>query len=436
MFFSQRSLRLRGESYLGDNLSNQTAYDLAKQHYADHGVDTDAAIAAMDAYPVSIHCWQGDDVGGFEGDGGELGGGLAVTGNYPGKARTADELRADANKAMSLIPGKHRFNLHAIYAETGGQRVERDQLLPEHFAAWIDWAKSAGIGLDFNPSCFGHPHAASGLTLSSSEELVRRFWIDHSKACRHISAAMGEATGSPCVMNVWVPDGYKDTPSDRKAPRERLAASLDEVFAEKLDPAHHLDAVESKLFGIGAESYTVGSHEFYLGYAIKNNVLLCLDTGHFHPTEVVSDKLSAVLQWVPEVLLHVSRGVRWDSDHVVTLSDELRAIAGELVGGGYGKRVHIGLDFFDATINRVAAWVIGVRATQKAVLQALVTPGDARQAEAAGDLTARLALQEEHKTLPYAAVWQRYCEQKGVPTGADWLDEVRQYEKDVLSQRA
>ncbi|TWT98154.1 L-rhamnose isomerase [Botrimarina colliarenosi] len=416
------------------------AYEIARERYAEHGVDVDAAIAAMDAYPVSIHCWQGDDVAGFEAppgeQGGELGGGLAVTGNYPGKARTADELRADADQALSLIPGQHRFNLHAIYAETGGVAVERDQLGPEHFARWIGWAQDAGIGLDFNPSYFGHPLAASGVTLSHHDAAVRQFWIEHGKACRRIGAAMGEATGSPCVTNVWVPDGSKDTPADRKAPRERLAEALDEVFAEPLDAVHNLDAVESKLFGIGAESYTVGSHEFYMGYAIKHGKLLCLDTGHFHPTEVVSDKLSAVLQWVPEVLLHVSRGVRWDSDHVVVLSDELRAIAGELVRGGYGSRVHIGLDFFDATINRVAAWVIGVRATQKALLGALLEPwAEVADAERAGDLTGRLALMEEHKTLPFAAVWDRYCEQKGVPAGAGWLDEVRRYEENILSKR-
>lgn len=417
-------------------MSNDVAYEAAQQRYADHGVDVETAIAAMDAYPVSIHCWQGDDVGGFENAEASLGGGLAVTGNYPGKARTAEELRADADLAMSLIPGKHRFNLHAIYAETGGQKIERDALLPEHFSAWIDWAKSAGIGLDFNPSYFGHPLAESGTTLSNTDASVRRFWIDHGKLCRRIGAAMGDATGTPCVTNVWVPDGSKDTPADRKGPRERLAASLDEVFAETLDPTHNLDAVESKLFGIGAESYTVGSHEFYLGYAIKNGTVLCLDTGHFHPTEVVSDKLSAVLQFLPEVLLHVSRGVRWDSDHVVLLSDEIRAIAGEVVRGGFAKRVHIGLDFFDATINRVAAWVIGVRATQKAFLAALLEPTEEIQlAEAAGDLTARLALMEEHKTLPFAAIWDRYCEVKEVPVGVDWLEAVRTYEKQVLSAR-
>lgn len=418
------------------NPAHETAYDSAKQQYADRGVDVEAALAAMDGFPVSIHCWQGDDVGGFEAPGGELGAGLAVTGNYPGKARTADELRADADEAMRLIPGSHRFNLHAIYAETGGQPVERDRLAPEHFAAWIDWAKSRGIGLDFNPSYFAHPLAADGLTLSHPDEAKRQFWIDHGVACRQIGAAMGAATGTPCVTNFWTPDGSKDTPADRNGPRERLAASLDAVFAKEIDPAQNLDAVESKLFGIGAESYTVGSHEFYLGYSASRGKLLCLDTGHFHPTEVVSDKLSAVMPWVPGVLLHVSRGVRWDSDHVVTLSDELLAIARETVRGGFGPKVHIGLDFFDATIHRVAAWVIGVRATQKAFLSALLEPIDElRAAESRGDLTARLALMEEHKTLPLGAVWQRYCDSKETPADGCWLDEVRRYEQDVTSQR-
>ncbi len=416
---------------------SDAAYEAAKQKYADRGVDVEAALATMDAFPVSIHCWQGDDVGGFEAAGGELGGGLAVTGNYPGKARDADELRADADEAMRLIPGSHRFNLHAIYAETDGRHVERDQLTPEHFAAWIDWATSRGVGLDFNPSYFGHPLAADGLTLSHPDKAKRQFWIDHGIACRRIGAAMGAATGSSCVTNFWVPDGSKDTPADRNGPRERLAASLDTVFNEGIDAAHNLDAVESKLFGIGAESYTVGSHEFYLGYASNRGKFLCLDTGHFHPTEVVSDKMSAVMPWVPGVLLHVSRGVRWDSDHVVTLSDELLAIAREIVRGGFGPKVRLGLDFFDASIHRVAAWVIGVRATQKAFLSALLEPIDElRAAESAGDLTGRLALMEEHKTLPLGVIWDRYCAIKETPSDGRWIDEVRQYEHDVTSKRS
>ncbi len=409
----------------------------ARQRYAEQGVDIDQAIASMIDYPISIHCWQGDDVGGFEGDGGELGGGLAVTGNYPGKARNADELRADAEAAMSLIPGKHRFNLHAIYAETAGAPVGRDALGPEHFAAWIDWAAAQKIGLDFNPSYFGHPLASSGMTLAHADAGVRRFWIDHGIACRRIGSAMGAACGSPCVTNTWIPDGMKDTPVDRKGPRERLIESLDAVFAEEIATTTNLDAVESKLFGIGAESYTVGSHEFYLGYAASRGKLLCLDTGHFHPTEVVSDKLSAVMPWVPQILLHVSRGVRWDSDHVVVLSDELRAIAQEIVRGGYSRRVRIGLDFFDATIHRVAAWAIGVRATQKAILTALLEPATAlRDAESEGDFTARLAQLEDHKTLPFGTIWNYYCETTDTPGDGQWLAEAQRYEREVTSHRA
>lgn len=417
-------------------MSENAAYGVAREQYAELGVDTESAIAAMAGYPISVHCWQGDDVNGFEPNDEELGGGLAVTGNYRGRARNADELRADADQAFALLPGKHRFNLHAIYAETGGTRIERDELEPEHFKAWIDWAKVRGLGLDFNPTFFAHPEANDGITLSHPDPGVRGFWVSHAIACRHIGAAMGAATGTPCVTNVWVPDGSKDTPFDRKGPRERLKESLDAVFAEDLPAEHNLDAVESKLFGIGAESYTVGSHEFYLGYATSRQKVLCLDTGHFHPTEVVSDKLSSVLCWVPDVLLHVSRGVRWDSDHVVVLGDELRAIAQAIVRGGYNNRVHIGLDFFDATINRVAAWVTGVRATQKALLEALLEPAKPlAEAERARDYTARLALMEEYKSLPAGAVWDEYCRRHNVPTGGRWLSVVRSYEKEVLSTR-
>jgi L-rhamnose isomerase len=383
-----------------------------------------------------LHCWQGDDVGGFENTGSELGGGLAVTGNYPGKARTPDELRRDLEKALSLIPGKHRLNLHASYAETGGRPVERDQITPEHFRNWIDWAKSHGLGMDFNPTYFAHPKAADGFTLSHRDEGIRKFWVRHGIACRQIGAAMGKALGTPCVTNVWVPDGQKDTPADRKGPRERLARSLDEMFAAHLDPAHNLDAVEGKLFGIGSESYVVGSHEFYLGYAITRKKLVCLDAGHYHPTESLADKISAVLANLDRILLHVSRGVRWDSDHVVTLTDDLVAIALELVRGDFLGRTHIGLDFFDASINRVAAWVIGTRCMLKALLIALLEPSQKlRELEAAGDYTSRLALSEELKTLPFGAVWDYYCLQQGVPVGPAWLDEVKSYERDVLSKR-
>jgi L-rhamnose isomerase len=415
----------------------EKAYALAKERYAELGVDTEAAMAALVKIPVSLHCWQGDDLGGFETPNAEItGGGIQATGNYPGKPRSADELRQDLDKALSLIPGKHRLNLHALYAEAGEHSIARNELQPEHFARWIDWAKANGMGMDFNGTFFSHPLADDGFTLSSADDKIREFWIEHGKICRRIGAHMGEVLGTPCVTNLWIPDGYKDVPADRKSPRERLKASLDEVFAEKLDPAHNLDAVESKLFGIGSESYVVGSHEFYLGYAIQNRILLCLDTGHFHPTEMVSEKLTSVLTFLDEILLHVSRGVRWDSDHVVTLSDELRAIAGELVRGDYLARTHIGLDFFDASINRVAAWVIGTKNMIKALLQAMLEPSATlRQYEAQGDYTSRLALMEEIKTLPFGAVWDYYCEQQGVPVAEQWITDIKQYEKDVLSLR-
>ncbi len=416
----------------------EKAYALAKERYAELGVDAEAALGELARVAVSMHCWQGDDVAGFESAGG-LSGGLVATGNHPGRARTADELRADAGKALSFIPGTHRFNIHAIYAETGGKHVERDELAPEHFAAWIDWAKELGLGLDFNPTYFSHPKAEPA-TLSSADEAVRKFWVDHGRACRRIGEAMGRATGSPAVVNVWIPDGYKDTPVDRKGPRERLMKSLDEMLAEKpddkFDPAFVLDAVESKLFGIGSESYVVGSHEFYLGYAVSRGVLLTLDAGHFHPTETIADKISATLCHVKELLLHVSRGVRWDSDHVVTLSDDLRATAEEIVRGGYLDRVHIGLDFFDASINRVAAWTIGMRSMLKALLGAMLDPlSTLRDAEAAGDFTTRLALLEEAKSLPASAVWDYHCLDSDAPAGEQWLDECRAYERDVLSKR-
>jgi len=399
-------------------------------------VDTDAAIEKLATIPISLHCWQGDDVGGFESSGEELGGGLAVTGNYPGKARTPDELRADIDKTLSLIPGKHRLNLHSMYLETGGKKVDRNEIQPEHFRHWIDWAKANGMGMDFNPSCFSHPKAADGFTLAHPDPGIRRFWVEHSIACRKIGAEMGKRLGTPCVTNVWIPDGYKDTPADRKAPRLRLIESLDAIFEEPIDPAHNLDSVESKLFGIGSESYVVGSHEFYLGYAITRGKVLCLDAGHFHPTETIPDKISALMNWVDRLLLHVSRGVRWDSDHVVILSDELQATAQEIVRGDFLGRVHIGLDFFDASINRVAAWTIGTRSMIKALLMALLEPIDRlRQMEAEGDFTARLAFLEELKAMPWQAVWDYYCLSREVPVRAAWLDEVQQYEKDVLSKR-
>jgi L-rhamnose isomerase len=412
------------------------AFKLARERYAAIGVDVDAALDRLREVPISLHCWQGDDVGGFENAGDALGGGLAVTGNYPGKARTPDELRADLEQALACIPGRHRLNLHAFYAETGGRRIERDAITVDQFRGWIDWAKENDLGMDFNPTCFSHPLAADGFTLSHRDAKVRQFWIDHCIACRRIGAAIGQALGSPCVTNVWIPDGFKDTPVDRKGPRERLAKALDAVFAQKLDPEHNLDAVESKLFGIGSESYVVGSHEFYLGYAASRQKVLCLDAGHFHPTETIDGKISSVMMWVPELLLHVSRGVRWDSDHVVTYTDELAAIAQELVRGDYLHRTHIGLDYFDASINRVAAWVIGTRNTLRAVLAALLEPIDQlRAAEGAGDYTARLAMLEELKTMPVGAVWDYHCLTSDTPVGAAWLDEVKGYESHVLSKR-
>lgn len=413
------------------------SYSLAKERYAALGVDTERALAALEQVSISLHCWQGDDVGGFESPGGELGGGIAATGNYPGKARTADELRRDLDLAYSLIPGRHRLNLHAIYAETGGRKVERDALLPEHFARWVDWAKEKGHGIDFNPTLFSHPKAASGFTLASYDPGIRRFWIEHCIACRRIGEYLGRQLGTPCVTNVWIPDGLKDVPVDRKTPRELLRQSLDAIFAEKLDPKCNLDAVEGKLFGLGSESYVVGSHEFYLGYAIANRVLLCLDSGHFHPTETIADKLSAVLLFLDRLLLHVSRGVRWDSDHVVIFSDDLAAIMQELVRGGFLNRVHIGLDFFDASINRVAAWVIGTRAALRALLAAFLEPIDQLRAlETAGDYTARLALLEELKALPSGAVWDYHCLRQGVPVGFEFMRQVREYEKRELARRS
>ncbi len=413
----------------------EPAFQLAKEQYQSLGVDVDAALAQLETVAISVHCWQGDDVAGFEGSDGALGDGLAVTGNYPGRARTVSELQSDLEMAYSLIPGTHRLNLHALYGEFT-EPVDRDAIGIEQFRGWIDWAGSQGVSLDFNPSYFSHDKAADGLTLAHADAGIRQFWIDHGIACRKIAAAMGAAQGKPCINNFWVPDGYKDTPADRKAPRERLATSLDAIFAEELPPSHTLDAVECKLFGIGSESYVVGSHEFYMGYSISRNKVLCLDAGHFHPTEVISDKICSVLMFVPELLLHVSRGVRWDSDHVVTYSDELQAIMQEIVRGNYLDRVHIGLDFFDASINRVAAWAIGTRNTLKALLAALLEPTDNLQRlEQEGDYTARLALLEEQKTMPLGAVWDYYCQTSGVPVGVDWLEKVQNYEREVQSKR-
>jgi L-rhamnose isomerase len=413
------------------------AYALAKERYASLGVDTDHALATLGHISLSLHCWQGDDVAGFEAPNGELSGGIAATGNYPGKARNGDELRSDLDLVYRLLPGTHRLNLHAIYAETDGQKVERNELQPEHFAAWVEWAKANNHGLDFNPTCFSHPLADAGFTLSSYDPNIRQFWIEHCIACRRIGEHFGRELGTPCVTNIWIPDGFKDTPVDRATPRRLLKELLDQILAAPIDRQYNLDAVESKLFGLGSESYVVGSHEFYLGYAITHGVLLCLDSGHFHPTEVISDKISSVLLYVDEVLLHVSRGVRWDSDHVVTLSDETQAIVQEVVRNNFLDRVHIGLDFFDASINRIAAWVIGARNVQRAALLALLEPIEhLRELERSGDYTARLALLEELKGMPWMAVWDYYCLQQDVPVGIQVLDEIKAYEAQELSKRA
>ena len=414
----------------------EKAFALAKERYAELGVDVDAAIERVNKIQISLHCWQGDDVAGFE-SAGELTGGILSTGNYPGKARTPDELRSDAENAFSLIPGTQRFNLHAIYLENNGKKVDRNEIGPENFQGWVDWAKAQKIGLDFNPTFFSHPKAADGLTLSHPCKEIRDFWIEHDKCCRKIANYFGEQLGSPCVVNHWTPDGMKDTPVDRLSPRKRLAESYDEIFSVKYPKENIRDGIESKLFGIGVESYTVGSHEFCMGYAVKNNLLLTLDAGHFHPTECISDKISSASMFVDEILLHVSRGVRWDSDHVVTWNDQMRAIAEELIRNNLIERTYFALDFFDGTINRVAAWTIGTRNAIKALLCAALEPIDAlRELELNMNYTKRLALLEELKSAPFGPVWDYFCEKNGVPVGEKWIAECEAYEKNVLSKRA
>jgi len=412
------------------------AYELAKERYAALGVDTQKALEQMVKIPLSMHCWQGDDVGGFENMGQELSGGIQVTGAYPGKARTIQELQNDIEKALSLIPGKHRLNLHAFYLDNDGKNIDRDEIEPKHFETWVDWAKSNVQGMDFNPSMFSHPKSDSGFTLSSTDSGIRDFWIEHCKRSRKIGEYFGKELGSACVTNIWAIDGYKDIPVDRLAPRVRLMESLDEIIKEPIDKKYNIDAVESKLFGIGSESYVVGSHEFYMGYAASRNTALCLDAGHFHPTEVISNKISSAALYIDQLLLHISRPVRWDSDHVVILSDELREIAHEIIRNGLLERMHIGLDFFDGSINRIAAWTIGMRAMQKALLLSLLEPtAKLKELENEGDFTSRLALMEEYKAYPFGAVWDYFCETNGVPVGTAWLDEAKTYEKEILSKR-
>jgi len=412
----------------------ESRYKLAKELYASLGVDTDAAIKKLAEIPISLHCWQGDDVAGFEPDAGGASGGILSTGNYPGRARTPAELRKDLEKAFSLIPGKKRLNIHAIYLDSK-KAVARNKITPAHFQSWIDWAKEQKAGLDFNPTFFGHPKAGQNLTLSHPDAGIRKFWIEHGIACRKIAAEMGKQLKNPCIMNTWVPDGFKDVTIDRLAARQRLEESLDTMFQEKISKKYMRDAVESKLFGIGVESCTVGSNEFYLGYAVKNQILLTLDSGHFHPTEIISDKISSVLMFVDELLLHVSRPVRWDSDHVVTYDDELQQIAHEIIWNG-ADRVHIGLDYFDATINRLIAWVVGTRNMQKALLKALLEPAaKLKTMERDFDNGRKMALLEEFKMFPLGAVYDYFCEKQGVPSGTSYLPQIDAYEKKVQFKR-
>lgn len=409
-------------------------YEAAKEIYKAIGVDTDAAIAALKNIPISMHCWQGDDVIGFDGAG-ALSGGIQTTGNYPGRARTPEELMADMDEALSLIPGKHRINLHASYAIfENGENVDRDKLEPKHFRKWVEFAEERGLGIDFNPTLFSHPKAANA-TLSSEVPEIRKFWIDHVIACLHISQYFAEELGTPCAMNIWIPDGFKDIPADRTAPRARLKDSLDQILAVDYDKTKVFVAVESKVFGIGMESCTVGSHEFYMNYAAKNDVLCLLDSGHYHPTEVVSDKISSMLLFFDKVALHVTRPVRWDSDHVVLFDDETREIAKEIIRGG-SDRVLLALDFFDASINRISAWVVGMRNMQKALLNALLLPDEKlAKLQEERNFTEQMMLQEELKTYPLGDVWDYFCEQNGAPVKTEWFDEVKKYEKEVLSKR-
>jgi L-rhamnose isomerase len=415
----------------------EKSYQLAKEQYAALGIDTEKALADLDNICISLHCWQTDDVGGFEKAGSVLGGGgIQATGNFPGKAKTIEQMRSDLDKVMSLLPGKQRLSLHAIYGEFGGKLVDRDQIEPKHFQGWIDWAKKREIGLDFNCTCFSHPLADDGFTLSSKDEKIRKFWVEHTKRCRAISAEMGKQLGTPCVHNIWIPDGMKDTPIDRNTLRKQLKKSLDEIFAVKYPKEYIKDSVESKLFGIGSESMVVGSHDFYLGYAIKNNILITLDNGHFHPTEQVGDKISSILHFVDELLLHLTRGVRWDSDHVLTFNDELLLITQEIVRAKALKRVNIGLDFFDASLNRIGAYVIGTRSAQLAFLYALLEPVETLvKFEEEGRTFERLALLELLKTKPFGAVYDYYCMKNNIPAGYDYIDEIMKYEKEVLLKR-
>lgn len=411
-------------------------YRIAKEKYASIGVDTEAAIKRVSEIPVSIHCWQGDDVRGFETPDGDLTGGIQTTGNFPGRAKNIDQLRQDIEMVFSLVPGVNRLNLHAIYLDNGGKKVERNKIEPKHFASWVDWAKYNKVGLDFNPTCFSSPMLKDGLSLSHPDKAVRDYWIEHCIASRKIAEYFGKELGTPAVTNLWVPDGFKDNPVNRYEARQRLISAMDEIYSVKIDKKYNLDSAEGKLFGIGAESCTVGQHEIYLAYALTRGIMVTLDSGHYHPTEVISDKISSVLSFVPEILLHVSRPVRWDSDHVVILDDELKAIAAEIIRNNFENRVHIGLDYFDASINRIAAWTVGARNMKKALLLAALEPTKKlTKLEKDFDFTSRLELTEEYKTYPFGAVWDEFCARNKVPVGEKWIAKVKKYTKDVLSER-
>ncbi|HOU07317.1 MAG TPA: L-rhamnose isomerase [Rectinema sp.] len=410
-------------------------YKAARETYAELGIDTDQAIETLASIPLSIHCWQGDDVIGFDGAK-SLSGGILSTGSYPGRARNAEELRSDAVFAFSLIPGKKRFNLHAMYAETGGAKVDRCDLEPRYYEGWIEWAKQQHIGLDFNPTFFSHPLAESGWTLAHPDNDIRDFWIRHGKASRRIAQSIADTLKDHVVNNLWVPDGYKDMPADRLGPRLRLKESLDAIYSEKLPNDRVLDSVESKLFGIGSEAYVAGSHEFYLGYASQKAIGLCYDMGHFHPTENIADKISSTLLYVPYLIIHLSRGLRWDSDHIVVWNDSLTDVCREIVRMHVWDRVHLALDYFDSSVNRISAWINGARSTQRALLYAFLEPIEQmRAAEEQGDFGTRLSYIEESSSLPFSAVWHHYCETENVPYGPSWLEDVKDYEKKVLAKR-
>ena len=415
----------------------EKAYELAKKKYKEFNIDTDKVLELIENISISLHCWQGDDVGGFERPDAELGGGgIVATGGFPGKARNVEELRQDYEKVLSLLPGNYRINLHSIYGEFGRENVERDQIEPKYFQGWINWAKKNDVKIDFNATLFSHPKAEAGFTLSSKDPEIRDFWIRHCKKAREIAAYIGKELNSPCIYNIWIPDGMKDLTIDRYGHRQLLKESLDEIFKEKINKNHVKDSVEGKLFGIGSEAFVVGSHEFYLSYAMKKNIMLCLDMGHFHPTENVGEKIPAILPFIEELLIHVSRGVRWDSDHVVIVNEDLLSLAHEIVRAKALDRIHLGLDFFDASINRIGAYVIGARATLKTFLIALLEPLDLlKEAEESGNYFKRLSLLEEMKTMPYGAVWDYYCKKKGVLIGTSWIEEVLKYERDVLRMR-